>query len=122
LASLRDYNAGEYHHAGLIQQFGAEVARDAILLSHREVFNRVVRCSIAELVRQIELYAASTHTLFADFAHTWEKLEPYRVIVPLGGDPLASRLFVCNVRAALAVLQGRQSRAPQDPQFALPRQ
>src|SRR5207245_1015930 len=104
LGSLRDYNTGHYHHAGLILQFGEEVAREALGLCHQEVFDRLVRCCIADLVAEIERYAGSAAIPFADFLNSWEKLQPYRVVAPLGTDPIASHLFISNVRAALAVL------------------
>jgi hypothetical protein len=121
LASLRDYNTGHYHHAGLIQQFGEDVAREALSLCHREVFVRLVHCSIAELVTEIERYAASAAIPFPDFVNTWERLQPYRVVAPLGTDPIASHLFISNVKAALAVVLGRHQRDPRYPQFASPR-
>lgn len=121
LASLRDYNAGHYHHAGLIQQFGEEVAREALSACHKDLFDRLVRCSIAELVTEIERYAASAGIPFADFVTTWEKLQPYRVVAPLGTDGLVSHLFFSNVRAALAILLARHQRDPRYPQFASPR-
>ena len=122
LASLRDYNAGEYHHAGMILQFGAELAGDAIALCHEEVFARLLDCSLEDLVRQLEAYAAEAHIPLADLAGTWEKLQPYRVVIPLGAAPLASRLFMSNVRTALVVLQERQLRARQHPQSSSPHQ
>jgi hypothetical protein len=122
LASLRDYNAGEYHHAGMALQFGEELARDALALCHEEIFSRLVNCSIEDLVKQLEVYAADVRIPFADLAGTWERLQPYRVVIPLGADPLASRLFMSNVRAALAVLQERQTRAPEHPQSSSPHQ
>jgi hypothetical protein len=121
LASLRDYNAGQYHHAGLILQFGEAVAREALCICHKEVFDRLVRYSVAELVNEIERYAGSAGIPFADFASTWERLQPFRVVAPLGTDPLASLLFFSNVRAALAVLQGRQRRDPRHLQSSSPR-
>jgi len=120
LASLRDYNAGEYHHAGLAHQFGEEVARAALASCHEDLFARLVDCSIEELVNQLEIYAAAARIPLAELAGTWEKLQPYRVVVPLGSQPLASRLFMSNVRTALAVLQARHC-GPQDPQSASPR-
>src|SRR5262249_52541442 len=118
LASLRDYNAGQYHHAGLILQFGEELAREALSLCHQQVFERLLRCSVADLVAEIERYANSARIPFSDFASAWERLQPFRVIAPLGTDLLAASLFFSNVRAALAVLQARQSRDPRHPQSA----
>jgi len=121
LASLRDYNAGQYHHAGLMLQFGEDAAREALATCHRSIFDHLLRCGIADLVKEMERYARSAGIPFTEFAATWERLQPFRVIAPLGTDPLAAQLFFSNVRAALAVLQARQLRDPLHRQSALPR-
>lgn len=120
LASMRNYNTGEYHHEGLACRFTEGVARRAIACCHRDVFRRVVFCSLKELVEQLELYASSNCSTSAELVRVWEKLQPYRVVVPLGCGLLAARLFVSNVRAALAVLESRQSRAHRERLSALP--
>jgi hypothetical protein len=81
-----------------------------------------VNCSIEDLVKQLEAYAVEARIPLADLAATWEKLQPYRVVIPLGADSLASRLFMSNVRTALVVLRDRQLRARQDPQSSSPLQ
>ena len=121
LASLRDYNAGQYHHAGLMLQFGEDVARAALAICHMDVFDHLLHCGIADLVQEMDRYASSAGIPFAEFAATWETLQPFRVIAPLGTDPLAAQLFFSNVKAALAVLQARQLRDPRHPQSASPR-
>jgi len=57
LASMRDYNTGEYHHEGLACRFTECVAGRAIASCHRDAFRRLVLCSLKELVEQLELYA-----------------------------------------------------------------
>jgi hypothetical protein len=122
LASTRDYNTGEYRHEGLARQFSERAARNALASCHRELFERLVQCSVRELVERLEAYARSAHLPCSDLVRAWEKLEPYRVTLPLDCGPLAAKVFASNVRTALAVLDFRQARHPQDPQFASPRQ
>ena len=120
LASMRDYNTGEYHHEGLACMFSESVARRAIAGCHRDVFRRLVMCPVKGIVEQLELYAYSKFTTPLELVRIWEKLNPYRVIVPLDCSLLAARFFVSNVRAALAILASRQQRAHREPLSALP--
>lgn len=120
LASMRDYNTGEYHHEGLAIRFTESVAKRAIASCHCDVFRRLVLCSLKELVEQLELYAGSNCSTSSELVRVWEKLQPYRVAVPLECSPLAARLFASNIKAALAILQARQLGAHREPLSALP--
>jgi hypothetical protein len=121
LASMRDYNTGEYYHDGLALQFGEKAARKALASCHRDLFERMIRCSIRELVEHLEAYARNTGLPYSDFIRTWDRLQPYRVTIPLHCSALASQLFASNVRTALAVLDFGQSRRPPGLQSASPR-
>lgn len=115
LASMRNYNTGEYHHDGLACVFTESVAEKAIAVCHREIFRRVVLCPLNELVEQLELYASSNCLGPSALVRIWERLQPYRAAVPLECSPLTTRFFVSNVKTALAILQSRQSRAHPEP-------
>jgi hypothetical protein len=121
LASTRDYNTGEYHHEGLARQFTEILARRALASCHREVFRRLVLCSVKQVVEQLEIYVRSNGCTFSELVRVWEKLQPYKVAVPLECSPLTARFFALNIRAALVILQCRQSRTHQDPLFSSPR-
>src|SRR5436853_1636962 len=120
LASMRDYNTGEYHHEGLACRFTECVAGRAIASCHRDAFRRLVLCSLKELVEQLELYADSNCSTASALVRVWEKLQPYRIAVPLECGPVVARFFASNIRAALAILQSRQLRAHREAQSALP--
>jgi hypothetical protein len=120
LASMRDYNTGDYYHEGLARQFTADLARRALASCHQDVFRRLVLCSVQELVEQLEIYVRANVTDVSDFLRLWEKIQPYKVAVPLDCNPLAARSFALNVRVALAILQGRHLRAHPGPQSASP--
>jgi hypothetical protein len=109
LASMRDYNTGEYHHEGLARQFTENLARKAFASCHQEVFRRLVLCSVRELVDELEIYVRSNGSTISEFVLVWEKLQPYTVAVPLQCSALSARFFALNIRAALAILQRRQS-------------
>jgi hypothetical protein len=105
LASTRDYNTGTYHHDGLAARYRSEVAAKALEAAHREIFCRIAACSLEELVRELELYLNSSRQTREDVLHIWQKLEPYRLALPMDVNVAVARLFVSNVRLAVAILQ-----------------
>jgi hypothetical protein len=109
LASTRDYNNGQYYHAGLAKQFSESAASGALASCHRDVFRRLVLCSVGELVDQLDMYLRSARLPLSVIARTWDRLQPYRVTIPVECSPLTARFFAANVTAALAVLQVRQT-------------
>jgi hypothetical protein len=110
LASTRDYNTGKYHHDGLAAQFQTEVACQALELAHRQIFYRIAARSLEELVAEVELYINSSRQSREEVLQVWQKLEPYRVALPVDVNVAVAQLFVSNVRLALAILRRPQAR------------
>lgn len=108
LASTRDYNTGKYHHDGLAAQFDADIACQALELGHREIFYRIAGRSLEGLVAEVELYINSSRQSREEVLEVWQKLEPYRVALPVDVNAAVAQLFVSNVRLALAILRRRQ--------------
>jgi hypothetical protein len=108
LGSTRDYNTGLYYHDGLASRFSDEVACEALANCHREAYRRLLGSSVEDLVRQMDSYVRSTHPAPRDFIAAWKSLQPYRVAVPAGTDPLAVEFLCANVRTALAIWEGNQ--------------
>ncbi len=108
LASMRDYNSGSYHHDGLAVRFDPNTARKALEIAHRQIFYRLSALSLEDIVEEIEIYLASTRENPDEFLRAWEKLEPYRIAIPLDVNPTVARLFLSNIRLALAILRFRQ--------------
>ncbi len=111
LASTRDYNTGIYHHDGLAARFRPDAAGKALEIAHRDIFYRLSAYSLEQLVEELELYLKSSHESPADVLRIWQKLEPYRVAIPLDVNPAVVRLFLSNVRLALAIWRHRQKQA-----------
>jgi hypothetical protein len=110
LASLRDYNTGEYHHEGLSQRYNIDCARRAIALCHMEIFKRLVLCPMRELVDEIDFYVRSNCSTVHEFFNTWRKLQPYKLAVPLECSRLTAEFFALNVRTGLEILESRERR------------
>ena len=115
LASTRDYNSGVYHHEGLAARFRPEAASKALEIAHRDIFCRLSAYSLEQLVQELELYLNASHEGPADVLRIWQKLEPFRVAIPLDVNPALARLFLSNVRLALAIWRHRREQAL-DPQ------
>lgn len=118
LASTRDYNTGKYYHDGLAFHFSEKVASEALAACHKEIFDRLVYCTLEELIKELRSYISSTEERPEDVLESWKHLESYRVTVPSECDELAAGLFLSNVRIAVAILQNRQKTASLDEQFA----
>ena len=111
LASTRDYNTGNYYHEGLASRFSQQVARKALEIAHRQAFYKVSAFALEDLVTDLETYLRASRENPADFLRIWQKLEPYRVAIPLDVNPAVVRLFLSNVRLALAIWRHRQKPA-----------
>lgn len=112
LASTRDYNTGKYHHDGLAARFRAELACQALALAHRQVFYRIATRSLPELVREMELYLSAARQSRHEILEVWQKLEPYRVALPVNVNAAVAQLFVSNVKIALLILRRRLAETP----------
>src|SRR5229473_3497200 len=108
LASTRDYNTGQYRHDGLAARFRPEIACKALELAHRQTFYRIAACSLEELVREVELYVSASQQGREEILRVWQKLEPYRVALPVDVNVALAQLFVSNIKLALAIVQGCQ--------------
>ncbi|MGH9724891.1 MAG: hypothetical protein ACRD41_07485 [Candidatus Acidiferrales bacterium] len=107
LASMRDYNSGAYHHAGLAAHFSEGAASEAIAGCHREAFRELLSTSLEELVAQLSAFAASSGVPAEDFLETWKTIEPFRVAVPADTDSLTAEFLCSNLRISLAIFESR---------------
>lgn len=109
LASTRDYNSGRYHHAGLEATFGYDAVRQALETAHQEIFWKLTRSSLEQLVAELEVYIRSSGESPEELLRTWRTLQPYRVAIPLEVDAMAAQLLLSNLKLGLEVLQKRRS-------------
>ena len=112
LASLRDYRSGRYSHDGLAQRFSERVAAAALRFEHVETFRSVAFASLQSMVEQVGDFLRGADGVSAEGLKTWQSLEPYRVVVPVAEDGMAIRIFLSNIKFALAILATEQRLAP----------
>lgn len=103
LASLRDYRTGRYSHDGLALRFSEPVAARALSSEHVELFHEVAFASLENVVEQLDDFMSANGER-TESLKTWRNLEPYRVVVPVIEDGLAIRIFLSNIKFALAIL------------------
>lgn len=120
IASTRDYNSGLYHHEGLASRFNAGAAARALQCAHTEAFQTVSVMPLRQLSEEIQKYMKSSREEPAAFLNAWQKLEPYRVAIPMDADPTVAELFVSNVRIALAILRLHLLKQTDHPSSASP--
>jgi hypothetical protein len=108
LASTRDYNTGRYYHDGLALHFSEAAAAQALWDAHREVFTDLALSPLEDLVNQLQAYIRSVGAESSEVIRAWEKLEPYRIAIPIGSDPHTISFFLANVKIALAIVDFRE--------------
>jgi hypothetical protein len=121
IASTRDYNSGLYHHEGLASRFSACAAAKALQCAHAEAFQTVSAMPLRQLSQEIQQYMKSSREESAAFLNAWQKLEPYRVAIPMEVDATIAELFVSNVKIALAILRVHLLKQTDHPSGALRR-
>jgi hypothetical protein len=107
LASTRDYNTGVYYHQGLASRFSEAAACEALADCHREAFRELLSAPLEDLDKQLQAYAETIGALSSNFVFAWKDLEPYRIAVPVGTDPLAAAFVFSNLKVALAIFESR---------------
>lgn len=112
LSSTRDYNTGEYQHAGLADRYGSDTAQHALALCHETTFRDLLDLNLANFVGQVAAYIESTGADRDRVLNAWRQLQAYRVLVPGTCDELSADFFASNVRLALEALRTGQRADP----------
>lgn len=112
LSSTRDYNTGEYQHAGLADRYGPDTAQKALAGCHQAAFENLLYTDLADLVRQLGAYIESIGAERDQVLDTWRGLQAYRVLIPNACDDLSAELFTSNIKIALEALRAEPAVAP----------
>ena len=122
IASTRDYNSGLYHHEGLASRFNPIAAARALEYAHLKAFQAVCLLSLRQLSDELERYMKDSRERPSAFLNAWQKLQPYRVAIPMCADPTVADVFISNVKVVLAILRHRYREVTENPSVALQRQ
>jgi phage gp36-like protein len=107
LATLRDNNSGHYYHPEVAQRFSAEVADQAMLACHRQIYEQVVGLALEDLTDQLDAYLATVRAPIERSIESWTKLRAYRATIPMDTDPISAEIFFMKVEVAVAILEAR---------------
>jgi hypothetical protein len=107
LAILRDNNSGHYYHPEVAQRFSVEVADQAMLACHHQIYERVVALPLEDLTDQLDAYMATVRAPKERLIESWTKLRAYRATIPMDADPISTEIFFMKVGVAVAILEAR---------------
>ncbi len=116
LSSLRNLNSGRYEHHGLALVFGSYEASKALKKSHREAFAEWLSYDIEEQKADLDLYLSDQIDHKRTILKTWEKLEPYRNILPSSVKDVERKLYLADLRAILNLLKNASGAGDPDPE------
>ena len=116
LSSLRNLNSGRYEHHGLALVFGSYEASKALKKSHREAFAEWLSYDIEEQKADLDLYLSDQIDHKRTILKTWEKLEPYRNILPSSVKDPERKLYLADLRAILNLLKNASGAGDPDPE------
>jgi len=116
LSSLRNLNSGRYEHHGLALVFGSYEASKALKKSHREAFAEWLSYDIEEQKADLDLYLSEQTDHKRTILKTWEKLEPYRNILPSSVKDVERKLYLADLRAILNLLKNASGAGDPDPE------
>lgn len=107
LAILRDNNSGHYYHPEVARRFSVEVADQAMLACHRQIYDRVVALPLEDLTDQLDTYIATVPVPKDRLLESWTRLRAYRATIPMDSDPISAEIFFMKVGVAVAILAAR---------------
>lgn len=107
LATLRDNNSGHYYHPEVAQRFSGEVADQAMLACHQQIYEQVVALALEDLTDQLDAYMATVRAPRERSLESWSKLRAYRATIPMDADPISAEIFFMKVEVAVAILGAR---------------
>jgi hypothetical protein len=116
LTSLRNLNSGRYEHHGLALVFGRLEASNALKKSHREAFAEWLSYDIEEQQADLDLYLSGQLEDKRTILRTWEKLEPYRNVLPSSVKDPERKLYLADLKAILNLLKNASGAGGPDPE------
>ncbi len=115
LTRLRCIDTGRYEHAGLAQIFGENEADKALRKQHTMTFQSWLNLSSREQMADLQSYLQSLGTNRRTTLDTWQKLGPYRNLVPASAAVEEKSLFVADVESLLRSLTAEVGLVWRDP-------
>jgi hypothetical protein len=116
LSSLRNNITGRYEHHGLSLHFGPREASLALRKSHREAFAEWLSYNVERQHADLQLFLSEQPEDKRTILKAWEKLEPYRNILPSAVKDVERKLFLSELKAILRLLRNASGGGGLDPE------
>jgi hypothetical protein len=111
MASLRDLSSGRYGHEGLLAVYRPEAVQQALEQCHEEIFERILESSLDQQERGLRAHLEGMEQGLGVAVVHWQKLEAYKMLVPVAAPDYLKELFCSNIRALLEILEAECCRA-----------
>jgi hypothetical protein len=112
LASLRDVNTDQYHHHGLATVFGEAEAHRALRESHETAFSEWLTFSIEQQKADLDLYLSMLDQPKRFLLQTWQRLAPYRNLIPSSAADEERHLYLVDLETILDLLRNECGAGP----------
>jgi hypothetical protein len=115
LASLRNSNTGSYEHHGLALVFGDEEADRTLRDSHEKAFAEWLVYGLEHQKADLDLYLSSLSASKRSLLAIWQRLMPYRNLVPASARAAEKTLYLSDLETILGLLTNEYGVASPDP-------
>ena len=112
LASLRDVNSDQYHHHGLATVFGEAEAHRALRESHETAFAEWLTFTIEQQKADLDLYLSMLDQPKRFLLQTWQRLAPYKNLIPTSAADEERRLYLLDLETILNLLRNEYAVGP----------
>jgi hypothetical protein len=115
LSSLRNSNTGSYEHHGLALVFGEQQSDETLRSSHEAAFAEWLTYGLEHQKADLDLYLSSLGANKKNLLRIWQRLAPYRNLIPASAKSADRRLYLSDLETLLEVLMNEYGVAAQDP-------
>jgi hypothetical protein len=105
LSSLRDVNNDQYRHHGLATLYGELETDRALRESHEQVFAEWLTFPLEQQRSDLDIYLSSLNTPRRTLLQTWQRLAPYRNMIPTSAMEPERNLYLLDVETLLESLR-----------------
>lgn len=105
LSALRDVNTDQYQHHGLATVFSKDEAHDALRESHERTFAEWLTFTLEEQKADLDLYLSALDTPKRTLLKTWQRLAPYKNLIPTSALPPERNLYLLDLEMLLELLR-----------------
>jgi hypothetical protein len=105
LSSLRNSNTGRYEHHGLALVFGEDESDKTLRESHTHAFAEWLAYGLEHQKADLDLYFSSLGAERKTLLTTWQRLAPYRNLIPASAHALERRLYLADLETLLELLR-----------------